>query len=354
MGRLAAAALAAAALLPVPLAILGGGGAAPRPPAAEAAAEMAAAAKAFLAALPPEQRGRAQLAFEDEGERSDWHYTPRTRRGLPLGEIDGPSLEAALALLRAGLSERGFGKAETIRALEDVLVAAGESPRFRDKGRYHLTIFGDPAPAGTWGWRYEGHHVSLHWTIVEGRMVSTTPQFLGANPATVRSGPAQGTRALAGEEDLARQLLASLTAAQRGEAVLAGSAPADILTANARRAGRLAERGIPYARLAPAQQGRLWALIEEHAVAQRPELAAERLRRVREAGLDGVRFAWLGSERPGEGHYYRIQGPTFLVEYDNTQDGANHVHTVWREFDGDFGRDLLAEHYRTSPHHRRP
>jgi hypothetical protein len=315
-------------------------------PGREAASGMAAAARAFLGALTADERRRAQLAF-DVDERSDWTYVPRPRKGIALGELDAAQLGRAMELLRAGFSQKGFDKAETIRALEDVLVELGESPRVRDKALYYLTVFGEPSDTGTWGLRYEGHHLSQSWTIVAGTAIATTPQFLGANPATVAGGPMKGTRVLAAEEDLARGLVFMLSDVQLVEALIGTTAPPEILSGTTARAAMLEDRGVAYGSLAPEQQRRLWALLEEHAAAQRPELAAERLARVKKAGVDRIKFAWMGGLARGEGHYYRIQGPTFLVEYDNTQDGANHVHTVWRDFDGDFGRDLLAEHHAT-------
>ena len=194
--------------------------------------------------------------------------------------------------------------------------------------------------------------VALNWTVVAGRSsLASTPQVLGAHPAEVRQGPRAGTRALAAEEDLGRGLLRSLTAEQRGQALLSETAPNDILTTNTRQAAIAEARGLPYTRLTQAQRGLLLALIEEHASLQRPEVAAERMARVRAAGIDSLVFAWMGGREPGQGHYYRIQGPTFVIEYDNVQNGANHIHTVWRDYRGDFGRDLLSEHYRTADHH---
>jgi tetratricopeptide (TPR) repeat protein len=313
--------------------------------------DMGRAARAFLATLDGGTLAKARLPF-DSDQRFDWYYIPRERHGLPLKGMSAAQQEAALDLLRAGLSEKGYTKTQTIVALEPVLAEIESNPVRRDPALYYVTIFGDPAPDGTWGWRFEGHHVALHWTVVSGRSsLASTPQFLGAHPAEVRGGPKAGLRALAAEEDLARNLLRSLSDEQRREAVVSETAPNDILTTNTRQAAIAEARGLPYARLTEAQRGMLLALLEEHASLQRPEVAAERLGRVREAGIEKLVFAWMGGPKRGQGHYYRIQGPTFVVEYDNTQNGANHIHTVWRDFRGDFGRDLLTEHYRTSDHH---
>jgi hypothetical protein len=310
---------------------------------------MVGAARAFLATLSPELKQKAQFPFEAD-ERMNWFYTPVPRQGLPLKDMTDAQRRAAMDLLRAGLSEKGYTKAETIRALEDVLVELGGNPRQRDKELYYVTIFGDPGPKTTWGWRYEGHHLSQNWTIVNGAALATTPQFFGAHPAEVRTGAKKGTRALAAEEDLGYELLRSFDERQRTSVVIDAKAPSEILTANKREAAIQADAGLRYSQMSPAQKALLVKLIEEHAATLPDAVARERLARLKAAGLEKVTFAWMGGLDKGEGHYYRVQGPTFLIEFDNTQNDANHIHLVWREFKGDWGRDLLAEHYRTSQH----
>jgi len=260
--------------------------------------------------------------------------------------------QAALALLRAGLSEKGYTKAEMIRKLEEVLRELEGRGSTRDPDLYFLTFFGEPAADGAWGWRYEGHHCSQNWTIVNGKSIGSSPQFFGANPAEVREGPMKGTRVLSAEEDLGRSLVKSLSTAQRAEAVLSASAPGDILTSNQRKAAIQEDKGVAYSKLNKDQQGTLLALIEEYLAAQPSAQARQRLDKIHQAGFDQIKFAWMGGLERGEGHYYWVQGKTFLIEYDNTQDNANHIHCVWRDFNGDWGEDLLAEHYRNSPHHR--
>ena len=313
---------------------------------------MAAAAKTFLAGLDGDARGKAQFAFDAE-ERFNWFFVPRPRAGLPLKAMSAPQQRTALDLLRAGLSEKGYTKAEAIRALEPILAEIENNPVRRDPELYYVTIFGEPSPTGTWGWRFEGHHISLNWTIVRGSSIASTPQFFGSNPAEVRSGPRRGFRALAAEEDLARALLGSFTEGQRAQAVISTAAPDDILTTNTRKAAIQEDRGIAFRDLSQEQRGLLLAIIEEYAGAQPKAVAEQRLERLRGAGLDAVRFAWMGGLNRGERHYYRLQGPTFLIEYDNTQNDANHIHAVWRDFNGDFGIDLLEEHYKNSAHHQR-
>jgi hypothetical protein len=282
-------------------------------------------------------------------KRFDWGYVPRSRAGLALGRMGGETRDAAMALLAASLSRRGFEKARDVLRLEEVLHARSGSS-FRDPGRYFFALFGEPAARGAWGWRVEGHHLSLHWTIADGRVVSAAPQFFGANPAEVREGPLAGLRALAAEEDQARELLRSLDGRRREAAWIDRRAPADILTGSSRRPSLADRRGIGWADLSAEQRTRLRALVAEHVAAQTETVAAERLKRF-DAEVDDVRFAWMGGLERGEGHYYRVLGKSFLVEYDNTQDGANHVHCVWRDLVGEWGVDRLAEHYRTAPHH---
>jgi hypothetical protein len=324
------------------------GGVSPEAPAPEPAPTMAKAASAFLAVLDSTKRAKASLPFNSE-ERLNWHFVPRERQGVPIKQMTPEERRGALVLLRSGLSDRGFTKVDTILHLEEVLFAI-EGRAVRDPELYYFTVFGEPTQTGTWGWRYEGHHASLNWTVVNGRLAASTPQFLGANPADVLEGPRKGTRALAAEEDLGRALVKSLSAARRAQAVLSEAAPRDILTSNSREAAIQEDKGIPYGQLTDQEQGLLLSLIQEYASAQPLAVAQSRLARVK-AGLGNIRFAWMGGLEKGQGHYYRIQGPTFLIEFDNTQDHANHIHCVWREFRGDWGKDLLAEHYRTAPHH---
>jgi hypothetical protein len=313
---------------------------------------MVAAAKALLATLDDGQRSTIVLPFNSD-ERMNWNFVPMVRKGLTLKDMNESQRTAAFALLRAGLSEKGLEKAEKIRSLENVLFAIEKNAR-RDPELYVFTIFGEPSERGTWGWRYEGHHISQNWTMANGKATSTTPAFFGANPAEVLDGPLKGTRALAAEEDLARALLVSLTDAQRQQAVIGTPAPPDILTSNSRKAAILENAGIPASALDTKQRELLMKLIDEHAGSQTSALAQARLAKVRAADLGAVRFAWMGptEKAPGNGNYYRIQGPTFLIEYDNTQTRANHQHIVWRDFDGDFGVDVLGAHYAFDPHHR--
>jgi hypothetical protein len=261
---------------------------------------------------------------------------------MPLQEMFPAQREAAQSVLRSFLSSEGYLKVQSIIALEVVL---RELERWdeRDPERYWFLVFGDPGSESPWGVRVEGHHVSLHLAVIKGRFVSSTPTFLGANPAEVRSGPKKGSRALAAEEDTARTLLESLDAEQRRAAIVDEAPYGDIVSRNRSKADPVEARGLAFARLTPPQQKQLLALVEVYAGTMKPKLAEERLAKIRAKGLDEVRFAWAGSTARGRPHYYRVQGPTFLIEFDNS--GGNHIHSVWRDFEGDFGRDVLREHY---------
>jgi uncharacterized protein DUF3500 len=309
---------------------------------------MVNAAQAFLASLTPELKAKAQFAF-DADERFVWFYTPVPRKGLTLKEMNDAQRKAAMSLVRAGLGEKGYSKAETIRALEDILAEIEKNPTRRDKELYYFSVFGEPGPKSTWGWRYEGHHLSHNWTVVNGNGLASTPQFFGANPAEVRTGPKQGLRALGVGEDLGYELLRSLDDTQRQAAIIDPKAPNDILTTNKKEADIQADRGLAYAQMTAPQKAMLLKVIEEHAGAQAEAVAKDRVASAKRE-LDKVKFAWMGGVEKTEGHYYRVQGPSFLIEFDNTQNNANHIHQVWRDFKGDWGRDLLAEHYKTSAH----
>jgi hypothetical protein len=333
-------------------ALLGGAAMAAMPlKAASPGEEMAWAAKNFLSALTPEQRGKATFTFTDE-ERFDWHFIPKARKGLPFKEMNSAQQKLAHALLCSGLSQRGYAKATTIMSLDEVLrvLEAGGTGPTRDPDLYYFTVFGTPGPQDTWGWRVEGHHLSLNFVVRGDNVLAATPAFYGANPAEVKSGPRQGLRVLGVEEDLGRQLVKSLSAEQQKTAIFTNVAPRDIITGNSRTAQLLNPPGIPAERLTPPQKALLTKLVTEYANRHRPEVAADDLAKIERAGWEKVHFAWAGAVEPGEGHYYRVQGPTFLLEYDDTQNNANHIHTVWRDLANDFGNDVLRRHYEEVPH----
>jgi hypothetical protein len=329
--------------------------------AEKSAATMADAANKFLAGLTPEQRPKATFALESD-ERLRWHFVPNfERKGLTTSEMTEPQRKLAHGLLQAGLSQRGYLTATAIMDLETLLGALESAARqanptgrgnamIRDPLRYYFSVFGTPSPRGAWGWRVEGHHMSLHFTVTNGSLVASSPAFFGSNPAEVQEGPKKGLRILGSQEDAARSLLMALDQSQRAKAVIDQAAPNDISTMNAVDIKPLAPAGITADALNGAQRQMLMAIIDAYASAMAAEVAAERLDKIRKAGVEKIAFAWAGEAERGRRHYYRVQGPTFLIEYDNTQNNANHVHSVWRDFEGDFGRDLLREHLRAVAH----
>ena len=312
--------------------------------------DMLSAATRLLAALSPESRGRLVIPFGSE-ERLDWHYVPRRRPGIRLKEMGALEKQAVHTLLRSGLSPRGYEKAAGVIELEGILREIETFGWRRDPELYALVVFGDPSRERAWGWRFEGHHLSLNFTVTAGERVAATPAFFGANPARVEAGRRAGWRVLAAEEDLAKRLLASLNPGQRSRASISHRAPSDILMGPG-RSEPPAPAGLPASAMSDAQRAILFALIGEYVGNLRPDLATAQWKRIEAAGIEAVRFAWAGGTSLGEGHYYRVQGPAFVIEYDNTQNSANHVHSVWRDPSGDFGADLLRRHYARSPHAR--
>lgn len=311
-----------------------------------ALADMTAAARAALESLDEAQLEKATFPLESE-ERFDWHFVPKARKGLPLGDLGEDQREAVMKLLMATLSEAGFSKTIDIIALEEVLAVLENNPERRNPDLYHLCVFGEPEPEGTWAWSFEGHHLSMNFTIVEGRLLAGTPSFFGANPGEVRDGPRAGLRVLGEEEDQARELAASLAADDnRRTAAMLDQTPRDILTFNQVEFDPLPRDGIAWNDLTEAEQAQLWRLIRLYIGRHRAEFEEHELARIEEAGRGHIVFAWAGGLEAGQGHYYRIQGPTFLVEYANVQNDAYHPHTVWRDTQNDFGRDLLREHWR--------
>jgi Protein of unknown function (DUF3500) len=316
----------------------------------------------WLALLDAGQRASAVFGF-DEPERYVWAFTPGDRQGLALRDMALPQQEAAMAMLRAALSPRAADEAATIMALETVLggierdAGRPDWPR-RDPALYWFAIFGDPRrPEAPWMWRVGGHHVAIHVTVLGGQVIASSPSFLGANPAVIPDGPRAGERMLPGEESLARELVSRLPDAGRAEAIVDPDAPPDIHTSNAARADAArVPRGLAYADMPAASQARLEALIRHYLGRAPDDVATRDWRRAVADALPETTFAWAGPTEPGWGHYYAVRGPRLLIEYDNTQNGANHIHAVWRDLANDWGDDLLEAHYRTADprHHPRP
>jgi len=313
-----------------------------------AGSAMTAAAQNFVRALDSEARSRATMEFDDP-RRLDWHNIPKPqRKGLQFKEMNEVQRKQCLSLLQAALSKSGYEKALRIMSLENNLHEGEKNLKdgaLRDPERYFLTIFGKPNPKGEWGWSFEGHHLSLNFVIQDGQVTSDTPSFMGANPATVRiyvpGGPTTGTRTLAREEQLAFDLLDSLTEQQRTVAIIAQAAPADYRAAGKPQPPKYEQQGLPAADMTEDQKAKLWSLLTAYNENLSAELASARIAKIKTAGIDQVYFAWEGATKPGVGHYFRIQGPTFELEFVNVQTDpagnvANHIHSVWRNPQGDF------------------
>jgi hypothetical protein len=292
---------------------------------------MAQAASAFLAGLTAEQRAGASYAYGDE-ERRNWHWVPRTRNGMALRDMSPEQRQLAEALLQTGLTDVGFRKVLDIIALQDVEVG-------RDPGRYYMTIFGEPGAAGGWGWRFEGNHISIN-TSLANSAITMTPLFLGVVPTQGRQGQWAGVRLMDREENAARELLLSLSESDRATAIFQPNALTNLATTNARQITPLAPVGLPASSLSPAQMNLLMEIVNSYVGVMPPEVAANQLALVQNAGADNLRFGWAGSTTPGQPHYYRLQGPGFLLEFDNSRDSGRHIHSVWRDVAGDFGARL--------------
>ena len=309
---------------------------------------MREAAQDFLDTLSPEQQASAIRPI-DSDQRLDWHYVPRSRPGIAIKQLNDVQRRAAHDLMRSVLSGRGYLKATSIMYLEEVLreleQRAGRRASSRDPELYYFLIFGTPSESTPWAWRVEGHHLSLTFTSGTGDIIATTPAFMGTNPAEVQGGPRAGWRILAAEENLARALLDSLTERQREQAIISDSAPRDIIMNPGRNEWLSEPQGLRQSEMNPAQRDLLMRLIQEYVNNMDDEVVQAPLHEIRQTDAASIYFAWAGGTDPGQPYYYRIHGPNFIIEYDNVQNGANHVHSVWRDRDDDFGRDLLRKHY---------
>src|SRR5258705_13935181 len=312
----------------------------------DAAQRIAEAANRFLGLLDAAQRLRVLIAF-DSDNRLDWHYIPRSCAGLTLGEMRLDQAEAARALFATVLNEQGLRLLDGVRLVESVL--REQQGSFRDPNRYFVSIFGTPGNF-PWGWRFEGHHLSLNVALPVAGHVAVTPFFAGAHPATVRDGPHKGFPLLGASEDLARQIMAGLSDSQRRAALIADRSFGEIVASPQREKDLGQPRGLELAAMDGPSRQRVEALMDRFLDTLAPDLLAAQKQRVMEQGLDHFRFAWAGSLAPGEAYYFRVHGPVTLIEHDNTQNNANHVHSVWRDLAADFGHDALAEHYRQQPH----
>lgn len=321
------------------------------------AGDMTQAAQQFLTGLSQDERAQAIVAF-DGPARLDWHFIPKDKRkGLQVKHMNEETRKRAHALLATGVSELGYQKAVTIMSLEAILrelEKKRDGGPIRDPERYYFTIFGEPQPEGRWGWSVEGHHLSLNFVVDGGKTASVTPAFFGANPAEVKTdigvGPKKGTRVLRDEEELAFKLLHMLDQEQRAKALIADKAPAEIRAAGEPNPPNSPPEGLRAKEMNAEQVELLWSLLSAYADKMPKDVGQARIAEVRDAGIENAYFAWAGADKPGVGHYYRVQGPTFVIEFVNTQPDAsgniaNHIHSVWRQMTGDFGlpRDAAAK-----------
>ena len=311
------------------------------------ASVMTETANRLLAALTPEQKAKTMFSFQDE-ERMRWFYVPIERKGLTLGEMSPFQRHLASALLAAGLSQAGYIKAVTIMSLEDVLrQIENDNGVRRNPENYHFSIFGAPSDTGTWGYRVEGHHISQNYTVTNGQVVDG-PSFFGSNPANVKQGPRQGLRALPLEDDMGFAVMQALDEPLQKAAIVDPTAYKDILTTNTRTAALKGQpSGLSASKMNATQFDALRALAEVYARNLPDDIAQRRMDQIEKAGRN-TWFAWAGGAKPGDPHYYRVQTASYLIELDMTQDGANHIHSVWRDFSGDWGGDPLKAHYEAS------
>jgi len=319
-----------------------------------ALSDMSVAAGKFLQTLSKDQKAKAQFRFDDE-QRYNWDFRPKDRKGIPLRELNKAQRNAAMDLLHTVLSDTGFKKTTSVFELEAVLKVAEGLPAdndFRDSGKYYFSIFGNPGTDSIWGWKLEGHHVAFNFSSENNRLISGTPGFLGANPAVVLSGPEKGKEILKDETELGFTLLHSLDVKQKEKAIINVKAPAEILTDVYRKAMISDPQGILYSELNNSQQKIFMQLLSIYIHRYTRLFAWNMMHEIEAAGLNKLRFAWAGAQQPGLGnpHYYRLQGPTIIIEYDNTQNNANHVHTVVRDLKNDFGGDELLQHYKEFKH----
>ena len=302
----------------------------------------------LIYSLNQAQKNQLLMDFNDR-ERQNWSYIPRSRRGIPFKLLDPEQRQMAFALLQSGLSASGYEKAQQIMLLEAVL-AEIEGSSYRDPDLYFISIFGTPSSQSTWGWRFEGHHLSLNYTLVNGKSLVVVPSFWGANPAHVLAGTHQGLRPLGHEEDRAREFLGSLSPEQLKRAVVSEQAPHEIFTGTDQQITPFKPEGIGFSALNEKQRQLLMNLMNTYLENFPAAVQQQRKSQIEQSELESLHFSWHGGTEKGQKHYYRIQGSTFIIEYDNFQNDANHIHTVWRDFDGDFGRDLLQEHLTTHDH----
>lgn len=325
-------------------------------PAAAFSQDVLTKAQSFIGLLNQEQQNKLLLDF-DTDERYNFHYIPKdNRKGIALGELNEQQKAAAFAMLKTCLTEKTVKKVSDIIQLENVLKVLEQQPagsNYRDPGRYFISIFGKPKQDSIWGWRFEGHHISFNFSATDAILVAGTPSFLGSNPAIVQDGPQKGKQVLKEETVKGFALLHALSEQELKKALIGDVAPGDIVTAANRKAIIDQPAGILYSELSDTGKQLLMQLLELYVHRSTKKLADKMLNDIKKAGLDQLRFAWAGStkQEKGKAYYYRIHGPTIIIEYDNSQNNANHIHTVVRDLKNDFGGDMLLQHYKSSHSH---
>jgi hypothetical protein len=306
-----------------------------------------APARKFLSSLDGPVKSKLMFGYNDN-ERYNWNFVPTSRRGAPVGDLNEAQRKSLEELLIVFLSEQGYRKATGVMTLEGILrevEGRGVNDNFRDPKKYYVSFFGEPEMKSLWGWRLEGHHLSLNFTYFNGVVEAATPSFMGANPAVVPSGSHKGHQLLKDETELAFAFVNVLTADQLKTAVFSPAALPEIVTGNAREAKLLEPKGISYRNLTDEQQKAFIKLLNVFVKNYELGFSSKLWEKIQKAGVDNLTFAWAGATTPGSGIYYRIQGPTLQVEYDNTQTRANHVHTAVRDLTNDFAGDILKQHY---------
>jgi len=305
------------------------------------------AADQFLNSLDNPLRKKVMFPLNDP-ERFNWFFIPIDRQGATFHDFNEEQKKLALTLLKASLSERSYHKAEEIMAHEEILRVLEGRPvgdTRRDPKKYYISIFGKPAKDQIWGWRIEGHHLSLNYLSARGKMESGTPMFWGSNPAIVPEGPQKGKQILQFESDFGFELLHALSPQQLEKVLILQKAPNDIFSGNNKRAEMLLPKGLAYPEMNDQQQAILMKLLKVYVENYPFDFSSRLMNKIKKAGIENLSFAWAGSQTPDAGHYYRIQGPMLLIEFDNVQNDANHIHTVIRDLTNDFGEDILKEHY---------
>ncbi len=309
--------------------------------------DLSVSANALLKLMDDELKSKIQFKFDD-AERFNRHFVPRDRAGVSLHDLSQAQFEAALQLLKVSLSVQGYKKATDVMALENVLREVENravDDGYRDPKKYYFSIFGSPSEDHPWGWRLEGHHLSLNFSAVNNKLESSTPSFFGSNPATVPSGERKGDQILKNESALGFSLVNSFSSAQLKSVLISEDAYPDILSGNKRKAALLNPTGISFREMDEGQKKMFMALLDVYVKNYELGFSSTLMNKIKKAGIENLSFGWAGSLKPGSGHYYRIQGPMLLIEFDNTQDNANHIHTVVRDLTNDFAEDILREHY---------